>query len=360
MAQYLTESDQQADIRPSLKRTVLRLAVLGLAILAINQIPRFFLAPYYGNQIYAAKHAYFEEHHKKYNSVILGSMRLYRQLDPALFDAELATLGLSTFNLAAPTTDHPEVLFLYEQLLDQNDRFRIKRAVIELQPLNYILSNNVTAPRNYYWHNFSDFSYAVRYVLDGNFTFAEKTDYIYKYLVSYLANLTNLYGFKALRLPSKPNSVGRDGNGYYALDDELLDHDGPNFFSNRLADFMLDGEQYVKQRTTTIAPDFDHESYSHYLNKTFLNRIIDVIRLSDEKGVTVLFVIPPRFEAYLDVLAIKEALPSGRVIEIANPREFADLYSVSTSFDKNYLNKAGAQKFTQYLAAEILENPLSD
>lgn len=362
MAQSSTEAPDQTNSTQGseahagdagLRRTVLRLTVLVLALLAINQIPRFFLGPYYGNQIYTAKYNEFERRHTEFNAVIMGSMKLYRQLDPEIFDEELSALGLSTFNLAAPTTDHPEVFHLYERLLDENDRFEITHVVMELQPLNYILANNATAPRNYYWHDASTFRYATRYVLASDFSPLEKADYIYKYGLSYLAQLTNLYGVKALRLAPKPLSLGRSNNGYYALDDEMIDKDGPSFFSNRLSEFLEDGQRYISTRATSIAPDFGRATYRDHLNEAFLDRINGLIRLSEQKGVRLVFVIPPRSETNLEVLAIREALPAGRVIELADPGTYPDLYTVETSFDINHLNRSGAERFTRHLTEKL-------
>jgi len=335
---------------------VARKILLAVALfLALNQIPRLFLTPFYGNQIYTAKYEKFSSAPGTYNTVVMGSMKLYRQIDPVLLDESLAAFSTSTFNLAAPTTDHPEVFYLYEQLLEENDRFGIRTALIELQPLNYILENNVTSPRNYYWHNFSDLTYAIAYMRDAQRPFGEKADYIYKYVMSYIVKTTNLYGYKALRLPEKRGSVGREGNGFYALDDEMVDVGGENFFTNRLATFLEDGEAHIERRKTQLTPQFNRDDYADFVNQTFLKKLNALIAASDAKGVKLVFIIPPRGEEYLELLAIKNELPADHIIELANPGTVPELYTVAGSFDTNHLNKAGAAIFTSHVAKALRE-----
>lgn len=332
-----------------------KVVLVGILLALLNQIPNFFLSEYYGNKIYSAKFQRLDSDPDRYNSVVMGSMKHYRHLNPQIFDKSLSEYGYSTFNLAAPTTDHPESLYLYEKLLQQNDHFGIKLAVIELEPMNAIRANNITSPRNYYWHNFDDFIYAIRYAVNGDDPVLDRLDHALKYSASYASKLVNIFGFKALNLKDKPLSLGRNQNGYYALDQEMVDIGGENFFINRLAQFHAEGHDRLKARHRDQVQASMSSSKASFTNPVFLERLRKLIETSSKNDVHVVFVISPRSENYAELLALKAKLPRGHLIDMADPKKYQTLYSIENSFDVNHLNERGGTLFTELLAEAFKE-----
>src|SRR5688572_21659275 len=69
-----------------MKKFILNISIFFSVAIILGQIPLFFISPYYGNEIYNEKYNFFYNNSKDYNTIFIGSSRLYRHVDPKQLD----------------------------------------------------------------------------------------------------------------------------------------------------------------------------------------------------------------------------------------------------------------------------------
>jgi hypothetical protein len=329
-----------------MKKFIWDLSKFSALLIVIGNIICLFISPYYGNPDYKEKHDYLTTHETEFNAIILGSSRLYRQINPQILDSLLNEFSFKAFNLAAPATYNPETYYLYEKFL-QESHSNIKYAIVELQQINEIPKNNLLTTRNYYWHNLEFLNFSISYILGSKYPELNKRSLISSYAVSFLVNIVNPFKYK---IPLEENSrscLGKKKDGYLPLDDQSSQASRHLSFKNDTS--VLFG------RISISKISFEHTHHEASLNKVHLKKLIDLLERSKAKGITLYFIIPPKLPAYDELLALKEALPSENVIEIADYNKYNNLYQAKYSFDVGHLNKAGASLFSEYLAQKIIQ-----
>lgn len=279
---------------------------------------------------------------------------MYRQLDPILLDEKLSACNTSTFNLATPATYNPESYFLYEKLLIEENPQQLKFVFMELQPLVDIEEKNIKTDQSYYWMNLNDWAYAVRYSIASNYSTRIKLGLIADYSQSYIYRV--LFNQKVLFLSDQYigdlNLIGQQG--YYSLDVHMQDLGSESGLRNRFNHFTANPEELF-ERIAYIDAQFSLADHSEHLNHIHIDKLQELINLSDEHGIHLVFIIPPRLhEKYEELLAIKTQLPNDRIIEVANHEQYPEMYDLAYSFDAGHLNAEGASIFTEYAADQIL------
>jgi hypothetical protein len=343
-----------------MKTFLIKFFLFSSIFFVLNLLPNLFLSPYYGNQVYSEKYSYYKCNQGTFNTLILGSSRLYRQFNPKIFDSVLKEYQTSSFNIAAPATYNPEVYYLYEKLLEKTEPNRIKYAIIELQTLRNINSENLNTTRNYYWHNLKYLNFSIKYILTSNHQFGQKKkELIKKYLLSYFYKTLNIfYEYKTLAdRKSNINKmlIGENRDGFYPLSEHMNDLGGNNDYKKRLTTFIGD-TTVLEEMCLNVKKAFSLTSNEKYFNEVHFKKLNHLIKKSNKKGVHLVFIIPPRSVSYNELLAIKEKISRNHIIEIANPEKYPNLYKVEYSFDGGHLNKKGADLFSEYIARELLNN----
>ena len=69
-----------------MKKFILRFFGFIIVVLIINQIIKAAIPYWWGNPYYAEKIEYLKKEKSNYNLIFLGSSRIYRQIDPEIFD----------------------------------------------------------------------------------------------------------------------------------------------------------------------------------------------------------------------------------------------------------------------------------
>ncbi len=341
-----------------MKNFIINTCLFSVICLFLIQLPNLFFSPYYGNKYYIDKHEYFTKNQDKYNAVILGSSRLYRHMNPKILDDILKDYKTSTFNLAAPATTNPEVYYLYEKLLETIPKNHLNYAFVELQTLNKIKNKNLTSVRNYYFHNLESLSFSIKYCLASNRLFNRKIEMINKYILSYVYKILNPFsGYKEIT-SNKSNAkglyIGKNKDGFYSLDEQMSDIGGINHLTKRSTSFLKNDSTFLEKKISRANKIFSRKNNVQFINETHLKKAKDLIEKSKQRGVHLIFIIPPDTSARKELIAIKEKLPSKHIIEIANPKKYPKLYQIEFTFDRGHLNKKGANLFTKYVANEIL------
>ena len=338
-----------------MKKFLVNLLFFVCLYLGINKLISLFVSPYHGNPFYLEKYNYFAQHQDDYNTLILGSSRVYRHIKPNYLDELLKDYETSTFNLAAPSTFNPEAYYLYEKLLNVLEKDRIKYVFLELQSLDPISRSNINTRRNYYWHNWKYLNFAINYTLNSNMSLNEKTQFISVYSISYLVNKTRvIYDDVFFQTRNFKEYIENNQDGFYAVDRQMADSKNNNMLKDRMR-YFLENTHLLKSRIEITNQSFSKQNNQDFLNKAHLNKINYLIKKSKEKNIHLVFIIPPRLPEYDGLIAIKEKLPKTHIIEIANPEKYPELYQIDYSFDIGHLNSEGAKIFTKYLADEFID-----
>lgn len=243
----------------------------------------FEINPYYGNKYYNTKFDYFHKNIEKYNTVFLGSSRIYRQINTPLLDSLMYQYNFSTFNLATPATYNPEIYYLYAKFLGNIKPNTILYAFIELQPLNKIAKKNINTTRNYYWMNLKYLFFSYNYLFNADYLDNQKYQ-IKVYTKSFINKLFDFKKYKYIFIKENSDKKIIGKQGYYSLNQHMNDIGGENGFCNRFSNFMNDTSVLQKRKIATIQVN---KSYNQKLNKAHLEKLKRIINLSGEKGIHV-------------------------------------------------------------------------
>lgn len=334
---------------------LMRLAVLSVLFLAVNQLQFIWTPPYYGNPVYEAKHAALTEKKEDVNTVFFGSSRTFRQIDPSQFDSLLNDYGISSFNCGSPAVSHPEQYFLYDSFLKEGHR-GIRYAFLELKPINYISRVNLWTPRNYYWHSTHWLWYVYGYLKDSSLPLKNKIGYALDYTFTLLLKHIHI-GY--LNRPSEESMtteelLGRKGDGFLTLEDQVaLTPDDTSYMERRNA--FLSDTTILEGRIRQSLVDFSAPLRRGDMNETHLQLLKDLIAQSEASGIHLFLVVPPMLQEYRETRALMESLPSSHVIELADVRRHPEFYDVSHLFDQGHLNRKGAALYTRKLALAMRE-----
>lgn len=342
-------------MQSGVKKMLLRLCVLSLLFLAVNQLQFIWTPPYYGNPVYEAKHAALSEKKGIINTIFFGSSRTFRQIDPDQFDKILDTCGVHSFNCGAPAVSHPEQYFLYDSFLKEHPA-GVRYAFLELKPINYISRVNLWTPRNYYWHDTRWLWYVFGYLYDSALPLKNKIGYALDYTFTLFLKHIHI-GY--LNRPKEDHLsyealLGRNGNGFLTLEDQVaLTPDDTSYTSRRNA--FLNDTTILKERIRQSEHDFAAALNRSDINDSHLALLKELIARSDAAGIHLFLVVPPMLQEYRETRALMEALPSSHVIELADVRKHSEFYDVSHLFDQGHLNRKGAALYTYELAQAVRE-----
>ena len=303
-----------------------------------------------GNDVFELKWNYLRKNEREVNLVFIGSSRTFRHIDPELFDS-LSLSKTESFNLGAQATFSPEVFYLLDKIIQSDSK--IKTVIMELQPVNDIGYQNLYAIKSFYWMNLSNWWMVQKYNWNSSlssinkFTFGSKyfLSFIYRFYVGKFAMFLN-------RSSNDEKFLGGLKNGFFSLDlqfDETnIDHEVLAKNKNKL---KLN-PKLLKARMEIAYQVFNSKS-EIIPNQEYLKYLCYYIQKCQEKGIELIYFIPPRLGTY-DEIAGLEKQKELNVINLANPVQYEEFYQLEYSFDLGHLNQKGAQLFTKKLWQEFI------
>ncbi len=338
-----------------MNRFIKNIAFFFVIAYVINVFTSAVVNPYFGNRYYDAKYRYFKEHRDEYNTVIFGSSRSYRQINPEIFDKLLQENGFKTFNLASPSTFNPEIYQLYDDFLNDTPKGNCKCAIIELLPLNIIDERNIKTAKNNYWIDIAHLLFALRYNFARKISWERKIDRSLSYLASYFYKLMDTSKFETLLLRNdndEENLIGKRKDGYYSLEKQMEDIGGDNPLKKRRKLF-LKNTKALDIRIERSKAEMNKYQREKNVNRVHLEKLLSIIDRSEKKGIHVIYFIPPRLVNYAELLPLKYCLPQDRLIDVTNALKYPNLYRVEYSFDIGHLNDKGADFLTEAVAEKV-------
>jgi hypothetical protein len=307
------------------------------------------------------KFRFFAEHKDEFDTLFIGSSRIYFQISPAIFDRVTRESGLPThsFNFGIGGMYLPETSYLLEQILNLKPR-NLRWVFIEYDEMQTKWSpENQTSRRALYWADWKRVSLLLRKLTDAGTT------------PLWLANPAKL---REIMLPQNDDKSTGSLLTFYAGQFEknytnvaraadVLDHflsrdtkerrarylgaasDGYVARPNRMSSSQV--AAYERALAAAIAQAGTHP-LSPYAVEAYRQCAQEVRNI----GAMPIFLIPPS-TTQINIATESTGSP-GVVMAFNDPRAYPNLYRSSERRDGQHLTKSGADEFTRIVAANFV------
>ncbi|WP_027381640.1 hypothetical protein [Chryseobacterium daeguense] len=291
----------------------------GYALLLSNN------CTFYGDYLIRQKVKYYYQHENEYNALILGSSRMYRQVNPGLLDSATHHT-IKAYNLATGGTFFTESRYVFRHLkLNKN----IKYLLFEIQDLQPFEGNSYTEKIMYY-HDLPTVAFECKY-------YKKNKDISSSFLPisHYIANI--LY-FKKLAQRDKPvNEFANYNNGYYPLEKDY----------DKIITVKELRDRFVKDSTGIVSKSAELQKVNPTIIKDLKN-----LALNCQKQKIQLILICPPFGTPSDLSEIR-AIRNTKVIDFTSREKFKEFYTFRNAYDHGHLNQKGALLFSNKLADSL-------
>lgn len=327
-------------------------------MVVINQlVQKSFTTFSWGNKDFDFNWNYLKKHPKKFNTLFIGSSRIGRHIDAALFDDALNdTLDIRSFVLSSGSLFGPELYYLFRNILESNI-LQLRFIFIEISDISYGYHNLLHTLRGKYWYNLKDYIFAIKVIINSDKSFKRKSEALKYHTICYLEKLFNIGIIEELikfrqnhnQFPSEleeTRKLGHKKNGTLLIPDEFeaktLNIARDKFLSDT-SDLILIREANYDLSAKQNCFDYD------VVHLNYINKLID---LSNKQNVHLIFLLPPRQgkKALKTSLNIYKQIFDDHKIEVADSKKYPELYLVETSYDNSHLLAPSAKIMTQKVA----------
>ena len=308
------------------------------------------------------KFRFFAAHKDEFDTLFIGSSRIYFQISPATFDRFTRESGLSThsFNFGIGGMYLPESAYLLEQILSLKPR-NLRWVFIEYDELQTKWSpENQTSRRALYWADWKRVSLLLRKLADAGIgplwlpNPAKLRDIILRQndetntrslLTFYAAQMEKNYANVARAADVLDYFLGRDTKGRRASYLGVA-NDGYVTRPDRMAPSQV--AAYERGLADAMA-ESGTRSLSPYAVEAYRQCATGVRSI----GATPIFLITPS-TTQISIAIENTGLP-GVVMAFNDPRAYPSLFRSSARRDGQHLTKSGAEEFTRIAAANFVE-----
>lgn len=345
-----------------MKKIFKKLLLFIAAYLLVSAIIGWFVPYYWGNPWYSAKIRLLEKmpEEKLPNTYFFGSSRVYRQVDPRVFDSTVSALtneDIQSYNLGATATFCPQTYYLYENFLKSDLAEHTDYAFMELMEIDRIAMQVMHQERTTYWQNLPDITFVFRSVFnDRRISFGSKMACVSKYLVSYIEHAFHLGHFREVLFTEDYYNrlyAGPAEDGFYSLEAQLrqtADDAIEGNLEERRATLMQDSTELTRRAESSIR---HHNQEQWPVDKVHLQRIKRLIEKSAEKDIKLVFVLSPR-NSSPTLVKLMEQIPAGHKIDLSLYNKYPEFYRLKYSFDRGHFNNRGAKLYTTNLAQNFV------
>ena len=308
------------------------------------------------------KFRFFAAHKDEFDTLFIGSSRVYFQISPAIFDRVTRESGMPThsFNFGIGGMYLPETAYLLEQILNLKPR-NLRWVFIEYDEVQTKWSpENQTSRRALYWADWKRVSLLLRKLTDAG------TDPLWLPNPAKLRDVMgrqndekstrSLLTFYAGQFEKNYTNVARAG-------DVLTYFLGANTKERRASYLGAASDGYVtrpNRMSPSQAAAYERglaaamaEAGTRPLSAYALEGYLQCAREVRKIGAAPIFLITPS-TTEINVATDRTALTSV-VMAFNNPRSYPSLYRSSVRRDGQHLTKSGAEEFTRIVAANFVE-----
>ena len=307
------------------------------------------------------KFRFFAAHKDEFDTLFIGSSRVYFQISPAVFDRVTRESGLPThsFNFGIGGMYLPETSYLLEQILNLKPR-NLRWVFIEYDEMQTKWSpENQTSRRALYWTDWKRVSLLLRKLTDAG------TDPLWLPSPAKLrdilrqkneTNTGSLLTFYTGQLEKNYTNVSR------AVD--VFSHFFGGDTKERRASYLGAASDGYVTRPNRMSPSqaaayerglsaamaqTDTHPLSPYAAEGYRQCAQEVRKIG---AAPILLITPSTTEINLSA---ESAGPTGVVLAFNNPRTYPNLFRSSVRRDGQHLTKSGAEEFTRIVAANFVE-----
>ena len=298
------------------------------------------------------------EHGEDYDTMFFGSSRMHYALQPEVFDARMAALGMPTksFNFALAGLRMHDVALMLDWVAEHKPS-SLRRAVIELHSFDQrIRGSQWFSDRDVEMHAPVVFWMRMQSILIGKMSVVEKAAQVQYVALHSLSNALRLgQGTRIVsdvlarsqgeRLPNAYD-VGRGGWEDIAavkLDHMIREHE----------EFSAKRDLFERQLSWKVAHT-RLEGLEGGFNAGAVRTIASRLRSA---GVEPIFVVMPSFSCdFYGRDGVAEVAQEARVLELDDPAPNRPIYDWSSYYDGSHLNAEGAEVFSRFLADRIVES----
>lgn len=299
---------------------------------------------------------YFAGHHDEYDTLFVGTSRIYYQIIPALFDQLTASAGRPTrsFNAGIASLNPPEDSYYLDQLLRTPPK-RLRWVFIEISDLKTVVGQEkLGTVRAIYWHDWERMALLLRRTLymkpDG-----KKRKWWRKVQIR-LEPFGDFFDHVPLFVRNQLN-LGR-GNiltarlAYYgppqrALPEKILGDDLAGWIRTGRPEEIAGANltaytaALAERRATKPVPD-----YGDPVSQDAVERMIAKVK---QLGATPVLVIPPTTNKRNFYLS-PDRQQGTLILDFSDLEKYPELFAIGNRLDTQHLNTVGAEAFTRIFA----------
>jgi hypothetical protein len=308
------------------------------------------------------KFRFFAAHKDQFDTLFIGSSRVYFQISPAIFDRVTRESGLPTrsFNFGIGGMYLPETAYLLEQILNLKPR-NLRWVFIEYDEIQTKWSpENQTSRRALYWADWKRVSLLLRKLTDaGTASLWRPNPTKLRDIVLHQKDEKNTHSLLTFY-------AGQFEKNYanFARADDVLDYFSGRDTNERRASYLGAASDGYVIRPGRMSPSqaavYDRalaaamaqpatRPPSPYAVEAYRQCATEVRSI----GATPIFLITPN-TTQINIATENTGLP-GVVMAFNSPRAYPSLYRSSAHRDGQHLTKSGAEEFTRVVAANFVE-----
>jgi hypothetical protein len=308
------------------------------------------------------KFRFFAAHKDEFDTLFIGSSRIYFQISPAIFDRVTRESGLPThsFNFGIGGMYLPESAYLLEQILNLKPR-NLRWVFIEYDELQTKWSpENQTSRRALYWADWKRVSLLLRKLSDAGTAplWLPNPAKLREIMLPQNDEKStgSLLTFYAGQFEKNYTNVARAG--------DVLDYFFSRDTKNRRASYLGAASDGYVTRPHRMSPN-QAAAYERGLAAAMAQAgirplspyAVEAYRQCAQEvrniGAAPIFLISPS-TTEINISTGSTGLP-GVVMAFNNPRAYPSLYHTSVRRDGQHLTKSGAEEFTRIVAANFVE-----
>jgi len=309
----------------------------------------------------ALKLQHLRAHGDEIELLFLGSSRVFRQLNPTVFDAQLAERGLRlrSYNLGLPGMRFYEQLYLIDRLLAERPP-ALRWLLIELgDPDPGLEDANLLTRRSIEWHSTAITWLVLRNTWASDRALVAKLEATWSHLQgAWLRGSNAGLGVPALVSLIEPAPVQEDESpaGFLPLefDPNRTTAQHRREFLTALAAEPRLLEQRVREIRQPAVPPAPGALLAGEMRAL-------VARLEHAGIEPLFFLSPPAERSNADWRALRAAGVLPNLFALDDPEQNPDFYlDPSIRFDLNHMDRTGGNRMTRLLAQEVAEHLLAE
>ena len=296
----------------------------------------------------AAKLKFYSEHKDEFDTVVVGTSRLYYTVSPQIFDAVTRENGVPTrtFNFGIDGMHPPENFYVLEQILKTKPR-NLKWVILELGDIQTRWDDVLGTERVIHWHDWPRTRLTLKKALNprGPTNWLIKTSRLWLARRDLVLNLA-LFGKQFANVGRAADLLPSAETERFA---DAASELGPNGDGYRLGGDAMSAERAAsfKQR---LAEEISGARLKYFDPATERGYREAAARIR-AAGASPVFVVTPVISQ--SISRFRQSPPPAPVIAFNDARKFPEFYDVKVRIDDGHLTREGAENLTRVLGREF-------